>query len=419
MVADNDVASPSRSAYRDLFADRGLRVLFALGVLGRTPSGMIVLLIVLVLQQTTGGYAVAGQVSGALAAGLGVLTPFKARLVDRRGARPVLVLSGVCHALALGLLWPLAALGAPVFALILTGLVVGATMPPTGVVMRSVWSRLMPDERRRRAAFAAESLAAQSNLLAGPLLVSALTVTVGAGAGLLCCASLTLISALALGFSARLTVLGPQPGGSRMHWAGALRARAVWLSVPGGFALFAAITAVEIAAAGQAVEHSAAWAAGWLIAGFAIGGIGGGVAWGWRAWPGRPSFQLVAMHAFFAVMVGLLVFELPLPAVAALMFVAGVVAPPAMTAQVSVLDAAVPRTVLTESFGWLTSARQAGSAAAAALAGAAIDALGPRGGWLVALGAAVLATAFSAGLRWTEGTARSAAGEEAAEGAVA
>jgi predicted MFS family arabinose efflux permease len=167
------------------------------------------------------------------------------------------------------------------------------------------------------------------------------------------------------------------------------------------------------------VEHSAAWAAGWLIAGFAIGGIGGGVAWGWRAWPGRPSFQLVAMHAFFAVMVGLLVFELPLPAVAALMFVAGVVAPPAMTAQVSVLDAAVPRTVLTESFGWLTSARQAGSAAAAALAGAAIDALGPRGGWLVALGAAVLATAFSAGLRWTEGTARSAAGEEAAEGAVA
>lgn len=399
-------SSPGRSAYRDLFAGPGVRVLFALGVLGRAPSGMIVLLVVLVLQETTGGYTVAGQVSGALAAGLGVLTPFRARLVDRRGARSVLVSSGVSHALVLALLWPLAASGAPVFVLVVTGLAIGATMPPTGVVLRAAWSKLLPDERRRRAAFTAESLAVQSTLLLGPLLVSALTVTVGAGAGLVCCAVLTLISSLALGFSPRLTeVMRPAPGAAPAHWAGALRTRAVWLSLPGGFALFAAITALEIAATGEAIAHSAAWAAGWLIAGFAIGGIGGGLAWGWRAWPGRLSWQLVAMHAVFAVVVALLLFDLPLPAVAALLLVAGVVAPPAMTAQFSVLDAAVPRDVLTESFGWLSSLRQTGSAVAAAVAGVAIDAFGPRGGWLVALAAALLAIAASAALRWTETTA--------------
>jgi len=400
--------SENASAYRDLFAEPGVRWLFGLGVLGRTPSGMIVLLIVLVLQQATGGYTVAGQVGGALAAGLAFLTPFRARLVDRRGARPVLISSGISHALSLALLWPLAELGAPSPLLIVVGLVIGATMPPTGVVMRSAWSRLLPDERRRRAAFTAESLAVQSTLLVGPLLVSALTVTVGAGAGLLCCAVLTLVSSLALGLSARLTeVMRPGPQTAAVaHWAGALRTRAVWLSLPGGFALFAAITALEIAATGEAVEASAAWAAGWLIAGFAVGGLGGGLAWGWRAWPGRLPWQLAAMHAFFVVIVAVLALRLPLPAVAALLFVAGVMAPPAMTAQFSVLDAVVPRAVTTEAFGWLSSARQAGSAAAAAVAGAAIDALGPRGGWLVAMAAAVFATVASIGLLWTDDSAR-------------
>ncbi|UJW29935.1 hypothetical protein L3Q67_32580 [Saccharothrix sp. AJ9571] len=405
-----DADSRSGSAYREFFAGAGVRGLFALGVLGRVPMGMIVLLLVLVLQETTGGYTLAGQVSGALALGLGVLTPLRARLVDRRGARPVLLSSGISHALALALLWPLAAAGAPVLLLVFTGLVTGATMPPTGVVLRSAWSRLLPDERRRRAAFAAESLAVQSTLLAGPLLVSALTLTVGPGAGLLCCSGLALISALALAFSRRLTqVMRPVPDQERAHWAGALRVRAVRLSLPGGFALFAAITALEIAAAGQAVEHGAAWAAGWLIAGFAVGGIGGGLVWGWRDWPGRLSWQLAAMHAFFAVLMVVLALELPLLAVAALMFVAGVMAPPAMTAQFSVLDAVVPRAVLTESFGWLSSARQAGSAVAAAVTGVAIDALGPRGGWLVALAAAVVATVASIALRGTESPAREGA----------
>ncbi|WP_020672463.1 MFS transporter [Amycolatopsis nigrescens] len=398
-TVDSTDGTRRSSAYREFFAVPGTRWLFLLGLLGRTPSGMLVLLIVLVLQDTTGGYTVAGQVSGALAAGLGLLTPFRARLVDRRGARPVLVSTGLCHSAALVLLWPLAELGAPVPLLLLTGLAIGAFLPPTGVVMRSAWSRLLPDERRRRAAFAAESLAVQSTLLAGPLLVSVLVVTAGPGVGLVCCAGLTLISSLALGMSDRMTeVMRPEPRTGPVDWAGALRARAVWLSLPGGFALFAAITALEITAAGQAVENSVAWAAGWLIAGFAVGGLCGGVVWGWRVWPGRLPWQLAAMHGFMAVVLAVLIFELPLPLVAVLLFVAGVMAPPAMTAQFSVLDAVVPRAVLTESFGWLSSARQAGSAVAAAMTGMAIDAFGSRGGWTVALLAAVIATVASVSL---------------------
>jgi predicted MFS family arabinose efflux permease len=369
------------------------------GLLGRVPMGMVGLLVVLVVAQSTGGFAVAGAASGALAVGFGVISPFRARLVDRRGARSVLLSSGLAHALSLTLLWPLARMDATPVVLVGVALLIGATLPPTGAVMRSAWSAMVPDGPRRHAAHTAESLAVQSTLLVGPVIVAAATLTVGAGWGLLCCAGLTLSTSLALGLSSRLAAAlpsrsAPETGPGRA--VGALRVRALLLVLPSGFWLFAAVNAVEITAAAQAVAASAAWAAGWLIAGFGVGGLIGGVAWGWRVWPGRVPVQAVAILVPFGAMLAVLAVGLPLPVVGILLFAAGATFPPVMTAQFSVLDAVMPRELLTESFGWLNAARQAGTAVAGAAAGLAVDAFGPPGGWLVGAGCAVLAIATSA-----------------------
>jgi hypothetical protein len=303
--------------------------------------------------------------------------------------------SGVSHAISLAILWPLSALDAPSPVLLVNGLLIGATMPPTGLVLRSAWSRLFPDERRRRAAFATESLAVQSTLLIGPLLVSVVTLSVGPGWGLVYCAGLTLPSSLALGTSRMLQAAMRPNDDAPPHWAGALQSRSLWLSLPAGFGLFAAVNAMEITAAAQAINASAAWAAGWLIGAFAVGGLVGGVAWGWRSWPGRLPAQLIVLQGFLAAMLFVLALNLPLIVVATVLLATGVVFPPAMTAQYSVLDITVPRDVLTESFGWLGAARQSGSALAGGAAGFAIDSWGLRGGWLVGGIAAVLAVATS------------------------
>jgi MFS family permease len=383
----------NRSAYRDMFATPAAPRLYLLGLLGRVPMGMIALLVVLTIEQERGGFAVAGQVAGALAIGLGVLSPVRGRLVDRRGVRSVMVSSGITHALSLAALWPLSVLDVPTPVLLLNGLVIGMTMPPTGIVMRAAWSRMFPDDRRRRAAFSAESLSVQSTLLVGPVLVSVATLTIGVGWGLVSCAVLALPSALALGTSRTLQALmRPDENAADRHWAGALRSPVVWLSLPAGFGLFAAITAMEITVAAQAVQASAAWVAGWLIAAFAVGGLAGGVAWGWRPWPGKLVVQLMVLQLLIGGALVVLAPGLPLPVVAAVLFLAGVLFPPAMTAQFSLLDEAVPRAVLTESFSWLNAARQAGSAAAGAVAGLTIDSAGPAAGWLVGAVAAVVAT---------------------------
>jgi predicted MFS family arabinose efflux permease len=393
MPITNDKA---QSAYRELLAVPGVRRLYLLSLCSRVPMGMIALLIVLVIQRATGGFSAAGAAVGAVAVGIGAISPLRARLVDRRGVRPVMVSSGVLHATALVLLWPMAEIGSPTIVLIINGLLVGATIPPTGIVMRAAWSRMLPDERRRRAAFTAESLAIQSTLLVGPVLVSAALLTIGPGWGLACCAGLTLPSALALGLSKRLQeVLRPVTGTQPQHWLGALRSKALLVSLPAGFGLFAAVNAMEITVTAQAVTESAAWAAGWLIAAFAIGGMLGGVAWGWRVWPGRPRTHLVLLQAVLAAAMFALAAGLPLPLTAVVLFAAGMTFPPAMTAQSSALDVAVPVDVLAESFGWMGAVRQAGTAVAGALAGTAIDGYGPPGGWIAGGAFAVFATLAS------------------------
>jgi hypothetical protein len=78
----------------------------------------------------------------------------------------------------------------------------------------------------------------------------------------------------------------------------------------------------------------------------------------------------------------------------------GAAVPPLIVLCSVLAESAVHPAVLTETFSWLGSASAAGSAAAAALSGWAVDAAGPGGGFALAVTAAAAITAQGlAGLR--------------------
>ncbi|MFB7508532.1 MFS transporter, partial [Streptomyces broussonetiae] len=80
--------------------------------------------------------------------------------------------------------------------------------------------------------------------------------------------------------------------------------------------------------------------------------------------------------------------------------VTGATIPPLLVLFSVLTESTVHQAVLTQAFSWLGSAGAAGSAAAAAVSGWAIDSLGPRGGFAVTAGAAAAMTLQSlAGLR--------------------
>src|ERR671929_647598 len=79
-------------------------VLLLAGFAGRMPSAMVPLALLLMVQQQTGSYAVAGLASATLGIAMAVMAPMLGRLADRRSPRVVLLAEAVAYPTLLALL---------------------------------------------------------------------------------------------------------------------------------------------------------------------------------------------------------------------------------------------------------------------------------------------------------------------------
>ena len=123
--------------YADILRSPHVAALVASALLARLPIGINALAIVLYLREQTGSFAIAGAVSGMLAAGSGFGAPIQGRLVDRIGARRVLLPLAVVHAVALGAIVALTELGAP------------SSVKPTIAPSASAWTTASGSSTRR------------------------------------------------------------------------------------------------------------------------------------------------------------------------------------------------------------------------------------------------------------------------------
>jgi MFS family permease len=86
--------------YRSLLSLPGARAPVIASAVGSMPIGMFGLAILLLAQDVTGSFAVAGRVVGAFGLGNAVGAVGQGRLMDRLGQTHVLRLAAVGHALA-------------------------------------------------------------------------------------------------------------------------------------------------------------------------------------------------------------------------------------------------------------------------------------------------------------------------------
>lgn len=208
-----------------------------LGLFARLPLAMLTVGTLTLVTSVSGSFAIGGTAAGAVGIGSAIGAPVLGSLADRRGQRPVLLLSAVLNTAAV-LVLVLAALatgrnGGFPLALLAAAFAAGATCPQVGPLARVRWMSLTADPpgadastgraaRDLDTALSYESTADEVTFVLGPALVGVLATLVAPWLPLALAAAMTitLVPAFAVHPTHHAVPVTPHARGRRGQAAG-------------------------------------------------------------------------------------------------------------------------------------------------------------------------------------------------------
>lgn len=361
--------------YRRVLALRGVRSLTSVAILVRMPhtAGAVVLTLFVVLGLGH-GYAAAGAVVAAATVGEAIGATWLGRMVDRRGLRPVLILT-IC---AEAVFWT-GAIALPYGALLVAALAGGFLAFPVFVV-RQALAALVP-ESQRRTAYAMDSMSVELSYLTGPALGVLVVTALSPTAGMLAVGAATVIGGLAL-----LALNPPVRSGHAGQQTSAPAAR--WLTTPllavlgATFGAAVILSGTELALIAALRQHDELRWVSVVLASWAVMSILGGFVHG-SVPRSLPPVALTALMGLLTVPVGLagtwwMLCLALLPA--------GVLVAATVASTSDAVSRLAPEPVRGAAMGLHGASITAGFGLGAPLTGAAMDASSPAWGFVVAGG---------------------------------
>jgi MFS family permease len=379
------------AAYLRLWRHRWVPSLLLVGVCARVPLQAYTFAVLLLTVERTGSYSAAGVVgaAGAIAYAAGV--PVHGRLVDRFGqTRSLTIATGVNAVAFAGLLtaaYPRPTTGA----LAAWAAVVGLSLPPVAAAARALWSQVIGDEEVRRTALAVDAMVLDVALIAGPLLVSAVSTAVGPGWAVGGCA------VVLLGGTLWFSSLPPSrtwtPARRAGGLAGPLRSPGIVVLLTVSVLAGALLGVLRVAYVGYADPA----AGGLALAAFGAGSLVGGLVYGARPWRSDSGARLRVILSGYACGIALLAAAPNVAVLVTLSVPAGFFLAPLVVCNFELIGRCAPEGTLTEAFAWGITATFAGSALGNLVAAALVDAgTGTTVLFASAAGFAALAAAVAA-----------------------
>ncbi|HEY0509009.1 MAG TPA: MFS transporter [Blastococcus sp.] len=361
-------------AYLSVWRLPSAPVLLLAGFAGRLPSAMVPLALLLMVQQQTGSYAIAGLASATWGIASAVLAPALGRLADRRGPRPILLAQAALSPLLLGLLVAVVLGGAPPSAVIGASGLAGAATPLVSGTVRALWSRV--DVRVRPAAYALDATATELVFVVGPSLVAVLAVL--ASPALAVALAAVLAVGGALGIATSRATRGYVPvAGTRTGLFATVLTPGMPRVLLSGSALMLGFGALEVAIPAFAQAAGSPGMSGVLLAVWALGSVGGGL------WFGARVVSASLPRQYRLLLLGVTIGLAPLAwisspwALGILLFLGGTAIAPTLTVQNTLVGSLAPEHATTEAFTWLSAIAVGASAIGAAAGGGLIE--GPAG----------------------------------------
>ncbi|MEU7838888.1 MULTISPECIES: MFS transporter [unclassified Nonomuraea] len=390
------------TSYRRLLIQPGVPFLLAVGMIVKLSTPVLSLALLLAAVDQLDSYAAAGFVLIGHALALALCAPLGGRLADRHGARPVLAAYLAAHAVAYGLL--LSAYQAGSAAMVGAAVLLGATTPPVGAVIRGSWPRIVPPDSLP-AAYAADNAVNEVMFILGPLLVPVLMlamptdrVVAAAGACLLIGTSLMLVSR---GVRQAASVTPAAKAGTRLsRLAGPLSHRpTLVLLILAAFGTFS-FGCLRIATVAAATKFGSPSSAGVLMGLLSAGALVGALGYGSRTWPisGKRLLIVLSLADGASMLAG--AFAPEFLALAVLIAVIGLLTGPRDAVQPTLLAEHAPARYRTEVFAWLNTFMWTGYGLGTAIAGqlTGLDDSGIAA--FVAASAIALASAFVAAIAY-------------------
>ncbi|GAA1600560.1 MFS transporter [Actinoplanes couchii] len=170
-------------------------------LVGRLSYGILFLAVMLAVVRATGSYSVAGVLVALFGLSSAVLSPVRARFIDRYGLRRALPPMVVVYVSALAAIavatWRpgTSVADLPLYVL---AVLAGSSTPPLGPIMRSIWSDLLPDPDLRQRAFSVDTVAEETLYIVGPLVAGAVAAIANPALGVALSAALILTGSLLL-----------------------------------------------------------------------------------------------------------------------------------------------------------------------------------------------------------------------------
>lgn len=354
--------------------------MFGAGLIGRIPSALLGFSTLLLVQSTTGSFALGGLVSGTIVAANALVGPYIGHLADRHGQLRILRALAPINFVAVIAVLICALSGVGPVVLVAVAAVAGGSQASIGSFTRARWSHIFGESQPLRTAFALESMLDDCVWIVGPAIAAILSVVVNPSIGLIVAAATGLTGALLLA-AQRATDTPPQHAESHRQHFNPFRSVTVMVVLLSGLAVGLSFGVNDLSAIAITKEDGVPQLAGFILGVFSVGSLIGGVVFGVLRERWSHYRLVVVVCAYLAVTWLPLAFAPNTLWIMILGPIAGTAASPFIIATNRLIRSLAGDDVVTEALAWMSSAVVAGMAGGSFFGGVIVDAFGARAGF--------------------------------------